>query len=82
MVLLGVAELMVLAIMLSALLITLIAFIDVVRTPASAWKAAGQVQLLWLVLVLAFPILGSLAYLIMVRGEVAAAQEGIEGAMA
>lgn len=39
-------------------------------------------QILWLVLVLAFPVLGSIAYFVMVRGDVAAAQRGIEGAMA
>lgn len=82
MVAIGIVELLVLAVMLSTLLITLVAFIDIVRTPGSAWKSAGQIQVLWLVLVLAFPVLGSLAYFIMVRGDVAAANKGIEGAMA
>ncbi len=79
---LGAIELMIFFMMLSMFLLTVPALIDIVRLPSSAWKAAGQIQVLWLVLVLAFPVLGAIAYFFMVRRDVAAAHRGIEGAMA
>ena len=78
---LGSAELMVLAVMLSALP-TLLACIDIARKRTTTWKAAGHSQILWLVLVFAFPFLGALAYWAIVRRDLAATHAGMEAAMA
>jgi hypothetical protein len=45
------------------------ALVSVLATPSSVWRAAGRSQVRWVLLILVFPLVGSLAYLAMARPD-------------
>ena len=58
------------------LVVWLWGLIDAARRPDSAYQAAGQNKVLWIVLCVVLGALGSLIYLLAIRPKVAAASGG------
>ena len=73
MVAIGIAELMVIAVGLSMMVLPLVALVLIFTQPKAAWKASGQVRWLWVLLVLLLPVLGAIAYLLVAHRDVARA---------
>jgi uncharacterized membrane protein len=58
------------------LVVWLWGLIDAARRPDTAYQAAGQNKVLWIVLCVVLGALGSLIYLLAIRPKVAAASSG------
>jgi hypothetical protein len=79
MVAIGIVELFVMAIGLGMMAVTLTALVLIVTQPAEAWKASGHVQWVWLLVVLALPVVGGLAYLVLAHRDVSRANRNLVG---
>ena len=54
-------------VMLAALVLFVIALVDLVRRPAAAWEASGQNQLIWALIVIFVGFIGPVMYLAIAR---------------
>lgn len=50
------------------------ALIDVLKTPTSAWAAAEQNQITWVIVVLLLAVVGPILYVVMARPQLVAAR--------
>lgn len=55
--------------MLAGFVLFLVALIDLIRRPADAWKASGQSQLIWALIVIFVGVIGPVLYLLIARPQ-------------
>ena len=73
---LGLADLLIMAIILAAFILPLIGIVDAARQPDEFWRAAGRSRAAWIMLQLFLGVLGSVFYFI-VRKEVRKAAQDL-----
>lgn len=74
----GVIELLVFAVGGSLLLVPLVTLVAIMMQPRDAWLASGHSQLVWGALVFFLPVIGSLAYFVMVHNDVSSHRTMVE----
>lgn len=75
----GVIELMVMALGASLLLVPLLTLAAIAIQPSDEWRASGHNRIVWILLVLLLPVVGSIAYFIAVHRDVSTANRSLVG---
>ena len=71
---LGALELLIIVFMLFPFALMVVALIDAVRRDRTVWDAAGQNQIVWILLILLIGCIGPILYLTLARPKLVAAQ--------